>query len=525
MWIRIYARRSRALGDPTDYNLFEHQVNPLLRLAAQDGHRVPGEHVVTEVGSGETMEQRPSFLALWKEQQQMPEPGLLYATEPARVSRGDMEEVGRITRVFRRAGVKMRTPGQTYDLTNHDDEMIWGLLSIVAHHGLEQARDRFRRKTEEMIREGRVLTGKVAYGYCKQWDKNTKRPVPDPVTFPILQSWCRDIFTHTLRDLERRDGVHSGKISATLRNPMIAGRPARRHFKHGGRREWATQVYERVGRDRWTMPERDGDYPPACTWEEWLRIQVVLDGRILGKERQAGAEGWCRDRLRFHTPAGTAEGTVGLGPKRGPDRSVLFYQLTRPGHAPLYHQRDPIHAAVTAALAALFAEPSVLAAALSAALAAEAERQQAIGGGDRQATLRGEIIRERERLDRTVDAELDAEDAEHRASLARRRAEIEARLGLLKEELESLRKPSPLTQASRFLPEQLGDVGCCFSDWWQEQSVHTRRHVTATLIGAVDLFVDQQLGGRTRREIQRVTFATELTPHLPRRFQKGIKPR
>src|SRR5215213_7041299 len=103
MWARSYGRKSRALGDPDDPELVEHQLQACDRWAAGMGIMLRPEERVSEVGSGETIDARPRFAADLKRLEESPPPGggFYFVTEVARLTRAEMEEVGRIIRVFR----------------------------------------------------------------------------------------------------------------------------------------------------------------------------------------------------------------------------------------------------------------------------------------------------------------------------------------------------------------------------------------------------------------------------------------
>jgi DNA invertase Pin-like site-specific DNA recombinase len=513
-WIRIYARKSRALGDPESLDLLAHQINPLVKLAASDGHELKPEWVIHEVGSGELMQDRPGFLSLFVEQQRNPTPGFLYATEPARISRGDMAEVGPIVRVFQRAGVKMRTPGRTYNLDDHQDYFMFSLLTIVAHHELQQAKARFDGKQKERLSRGELLTGKPPFGYRR--DPVLRRIEPDPERFELLVYWTRAIFQKSLRDLEKESGVHQSKICRTLRNPVICGWSALRHDRHDGTKPWPVQKYHRLPRDRWTFADVRGDWEPACSRETWEQVQTVLDSRRRARCHASQENSWCRDLLCFHTSSGEAKGRIVIGTQTHA-ASVPVYILRWPSQRDLVYPRAPVHTAALAKVRQLLADADVFRQALAKWRQQEEAALLAAAGDDPRGALQRDLLERRQQLDRIVIAWSEARDDELRGALGRRRDALLQELEALKAQLAALDEPGgPRALLSNRQIEAAMEE---FDAVWSKTTGSDKRQIANMLLGAIDLFVDQRIGGSVRK-IQRVTYHPQLLPHLPRRFRR-----
>ena len=73
------------------------------------GGRVPEEHVYREVASSETIDDRPEMVKLLKAIEN-PRIKAVLVREPQRLSRGDLEDAGRIIKLFRYTNTLVVTP-------------------------------------------------------------------------------------------------------------------------------------------------------------------------------------------------------------------------------------------------------------------------------------------------------------------------------------------------------------------------------------------------------------------------------
>lgn len=432
---RIYTRKSRHLGDPDDPALMAHHLTLLQRLAAERGIEIV--ETITEIGSGESIEQRPAFrdlLQAYEQGRYRDEVLLVVAVD--RLCRGDGREMGRVHDALVQSHIGLVTPDRTYDLHKPDDDLIHGFTQLLARHELQRYKQRVKIKRDHMTREGRCVVPTAPYGY--QWDHEKKEPRPDPERFPILQAWCREVLTDSTRVIGERYGVLMSLVATTLRNPVICGYPARRCRTEAGRQK------RRLRREEWTWPERPGAYEAACTPAQWQAIQEVLDARTASRSATWHTDGWCRKRITFHDAEGVLEGTVGLGARtrqgRPPD---LSYELRQGQHRLAWIPREAVHSAATEALARLFADPERL----YRFMAVEQERQTLENALTDAGRVEAEsrIATARRSLDRLTRAEVETDDPEHRDSLRRGREAVTRELAALKRQLTpaASRGPGP----------------------------------------------------------------------------------
>ena len=115
-----YLRKSRS-DDPTlsvDEVLSRHR--EILRNWEErnlDGF-VPEENIYREVVSGETLDGRPEILRILNRIED-PRIKAILVVDVQRLSRGDLEDCGRLIKLLRYTGTKVITPQKIYDL---DDE-------------------------------------------------------------------------------------------------------------------------------------------------------------------------------------------------------------------------------------------------------------------------------------------------------------------------------------------------------------------------------------------------------------------
>ena len=122
----IYLRKSRS-DDPSmsvDEVLAKHE-SILQEYAINNyGSPIPEEQIYREVCSGETIADRPVMLQVMRLIEARIYGGVL-VVEPQRLSRGDLEDCGKIINAFRYTETLVVTPPKTYDLLDDYDSLKW----------------------------------------------------------------------------------------------------------------------------------------------------------------------------------------------------------------------------------------------------------------------------------------------------------------------------------------------------------------------------------------------------------------
>lgn len=437
-----YLRKSRAEEAEADV-LWKHRA-ALLDLAERDGVVIRPDHLLAEVGSGGNIRSRPVFRALLDEWGRLPVDRrarrIVYVMEADRLSRGVLTERGTVQETIQAAGILIRTPGGWCDLADPDQLLLHEVKGSLARHELLRYKDRVETSRRTMTRTGKLLTGRPPMGY--QWSKDHEQPFPDPKLFPILQEACRRVLTVSVHRLAREYGLCEETLLRALRNPTIAGWPARKW-----RRE--DDVTWRLPVEEWVWPEQAGDYPAACTLDEWHAIQRALAARYRLRGKTGTANNWCVEVVRFvgrDEPAICTSRWLGTG--RPDFKPILTYAIRQ--HASyLYIPRDDVHERAEAKLRELWQRlPQEHYLPFVATTRATPARDEE--------ALRRDLERLRQELANLRRQEARAEDEEDQLAEQTAQAAVKKEIEALKAELARRRQPvADVDEATRLSLEMM----------------------------------------------------------------------
>lgn len=141
------------------------------------GGVVPEENKFREVVSGETIKERPEINKLLR-LIESPKYKAVKIVEPQRLTRGDLEDIGRIMKLLKHTNTLVITPERIYDLR---DEYDWNAFEAELKRGND-----YLKYTKKILNRGRLLSvsqgnylGTVApYGFDKCWVMDGKRKCP-----------------------------------------------------------------------------------------------------------------------------------------------------------------------------------------------------------------------------------------------------------------------------------------------------------------------------------------------------------
>jgi|GEM_PF-4428727 len=432
----LYSRKSRALGDPDDPALLDAHKEALLALARRRNTEVPAPNIRLEIGSGETISERPTFQQLLKEWEALPPDtgGAVLVTMIDRLSRGDHADQGRIQRALSRADIHVWTPGRIYDLRDVNEGFFFDVEALFARRELSLFKQRMLLAREKLTRDGRSPNLVAPFPYTV--DRLAKQWVPHPDRFAIAQHWCREVERDSLQVIAQRWSVPYHVVWWTLRNPAIAGWPCKRSHMTADRKRWRES-----DPGNWEWPERQGSYPPVVSLEEWRRIQAIIDRRRIERSKRGGREnGWCREVLRFvgHEDRTPRLSVQNAGNARGPTRDRLAtYEIVTPTGHRLYIARAQVHAAALDALQALFRRPEKIRRLADEYTAARVlEASQPPQEADRAETEK-KLAMVRRKLVRIEDELLGSDDSERLLALSTLRDLLTAQAQALSRQLQA----------------------------------------------------------------------------------------
>lgn len=141
------------------------------------GAKVPEENRFREVVSGETIKERPEINKILR-LIESPKYKAVKIIEPQRLTRGDLEDIGRLMKLFKLTNTYIITPERMYDLR---DEYDWNAFEAELKRGND-----YLKYTKKIMERGRLLSvsqgnylGSVApYGFNKITVMDGKRKCP-----------------------------------------------------------------------------------------------------------------------------------------------------------------------------------------------------------------------------------------------------------------------------------------------------------------------------------------------------------
>ena len=171
---------------------------------------IPQANLYREVVSGETINSRPEFKKLLK-RIESPKIKAVLVVECARLGRPDLEEIGRLSKLFRYTNTLVITPHKIFDLSDEYDREQFERELMRGNDYLEYSKKILRRGKEVSLRGGWFSNAIVPYGYEKDWVSEGKRKRP---TLAILEDEAKVV--RMIFDWYTNEGIGATKISQRL---------------------------------------------------------------------------------------------------------------------------------------------------------------------------------------------------------------------------------------------------------------------------------------------------------------------
>ena len=240
--ILVYLRKSRA--DSPDLSVEEvltkHETILDEWMEKNLPSPIPPENRYKEVVSGESLADRTEFQKLLK-RIESPAIKAVLVVEIARLGRPDMEEIGRITKIFRYTNTFVITPMMTFDITNEYERDMFERELKRGNEYLEYTKKLLKRGLELSVKSGNYICSKPLYGYDKIVIMEGKRRCPTLAVNEEQANIVRMIFdwyinenigTQTIADRLNEMGVKPPEISLwradtirhMLENPHYIGK-------------------------------------------------------------------------------------------------------------------------------------------------------------------------------------------------------------------------------------------------------------------------------------------------------------
>lgn len=218
---------------------------------------IPEENCYREVVSGETIESRPKVQELLR-QIESPKYKAILIVEPQRLSRGDLEDIGRLVKLLRYSNTIVITLQYSYDLRDERDRDMFERELKRGNEFLEYQKRIMGNGRLLSVQKGNFIGQKPPYGYRKAVVKEGKRKChtlePDPERAPIVKM----VFEMYAA------GTSASQIARTLRNMGVA-------TADGGK--WVTSSVKQM--------LTNDHYIGMVHWEKRKTVKVVEGGDVI----------------------------------------------------------------------------------------------------------------------------------------------------------------------------------------------------------------------------------------------------
>lgn len=164
----IYLRKSRAdnPNESVEEVLAKHESMLQEKAVREFGKAIPEGNIYREVVSGETIDDRPKMKELLL---RLEDPAIkaVLVVEPQRLSRGDLEDCGRVVNAFKYNKKQIITLQMTYDLNNKMHRKFFEQELVRGNDFLEYTKEILLRGRLASVQKGCYIAPNAPYGYNK----------------------------------------------------------------------------------------------------------------------------------------------------------------------------------------------------------------------------------------------------------------------------------------------------------------------------------------------------------------------
>lgn len=282
--VAIYLRKSRDDSDGQEDVLAKHE-SLLLEYAKSHNFKYK---IYKEIGSSEYIDWRPEMVRLLTDVEQELYDAVL-VVDLDRLSRGDLEEMGRISRVFRNSKTLVLTPSKTYDFNNEDQALINNFEMVFANHEFRMINKRMIRGKKQGTKSGRWTNGRPPFPYV--YNRLTKELDVDPDKVKVYEL-MKKMFLEDMKatyeiawklnelgfKTNRNSYWYENTVRRILKNEVHLGKVVYGKTSGSGSKKKPTANGVQIkDRSEWIIAE--GSHQPLKTEEEHQRILAILESR------------------------------------------------------------------------------------------------------------------------------------------------------------------------------------------------------------------------------------------------------
>jgi hypothetical protein len=269
--ILVYLRKSRS-DDPyleVHEVLAKHEQDLQEMAVRMFGKEIPQAQIFREIASSETIDSRPEMIKLLRAIEN-PNIKAIMCIEPQRLSRGDLEDNGRLIKLLRFTNTKVITPTMVYDLSNEYDRDAFERELKRGNEYLEYTKKILKRGRESAVRSGQYLACRPSYGYKKVEYKDGRKKIKTLEIVPHEAEIVKMIF-----NLCTEKEYSFDKIANTLNDMKV--KPYKNDFWHRSSVQRILENHTYIGKVRWNYYKT----------EKFIENQELLAKRVRNTEKEA----------------------------------------------------------------------------------------------------------------------------------------------------------------------------------------------------------------------------------------------
>ena len=180
---------------------------------------IPEENAYSEVISGgESINSRPEFKKLLK-RIESPKIKAVLVVDCSRLGRPDLEEIGKLSKLFRYTNTFIITPQRMFDLRDEYDREQFEREMMRGKDYLDYTKKVLARGKDVSLRSGYYINAVVPYGYEREWVYEGKRKRPTLAIVDDEATIVRMVF-----DWYGNEGIGATKICQRLNSMGIKAR-------------------------------------------------------------------------------------------------------------------------------------------------------------------------------------------------------------------------------------------------------------------------------------------------------------
>ena len=216
------------------------------------GFKIPEENIFREIGSGETIADRPVMVEIMN-MFQTNQISAVLCIDPQRLSRGSLVDCGTLIETLEHTDTKVLTVQKIYDLADKYDKKMFRDELLRGSEFLEYVKERLFAGRELSVSQGK-LVGQPPFGYDKEKLKDTKgfKAVPNKDAETVKLIYTMFLDGHTPFQI----ATHLRSIDANTRTD--------KEWEHGAVKQILTNCF----------------YYGFQTWQARKTTKMFVDGKI-----------------------------------------------------------------------------------------------------------------------------------------------------------------------------------------------------------------------------------------------------